>query len=222
MLAGDVGAATRPRTRRRTLIALAATAVAVGSVAAIAPAREAVLRFFDIGGVRVVTTTSPTAVPASTDASGSANPLGAPISLADARARAPFPLRLPTIPGTAPDRVLVQTPPRGGAYALIWHDAAGVAGGELIVTQFPGRLVAEKTLDPGLTTVQPVDVDGTRGYWLTGGPHTIGYLDNAGAFRTETTRSVGDVLIWERSGVTYRVEGAAGLAQGLRVAASLR
>ena len=73
-----------------------------------------------------------------------------------------------------------------------------------------------------VTTIEEVSIDGAAGFWLSGGPHSIGYLDKDGTFRTETTRSVGDVLVWERSGVTYRVEGAADRDTALRIAASLR
>lgn len=228
VLAGRMAAPTRQRPRPgRMVVALAAATAAVGAVAAVAPARNAVLRFFDIGGVRIITTpnatrpTTPTAA-IQPPASGQTGPLGTPITLAEARVRAPFPLRLPRIPGADPDQVFVQSPPRDGAYALVWRDAGSVARGSLILTQFGGALVAAKTLDPARTQIEAVDVDGGEGFWLSGGPHTIGYVDPGGGFRTETTRTVGDVLIWERAGVTYRIEGAAGRDQALRIAASLR
>lgn len=213
---------TRPR---RIVLALAATAIVLGTVAAIAPARNAILDFFDIGGVRVVTTphlSPPTPSPQQSTTAGATNPLGQRIDVARARARAPFALRLPGIPATGPDDVFVQTPPADGAYALVWRHARDVARGRLILTEFRGQLFAEKLLDPSVTTVQTTSVDGVTALWLSGGPHTFGYLDSSGAFQTGTTRGVGDVLIWERSGVTYRIEGAASLTQALRVAASLR
>lgn len=212
---------TRPR---RLVLALAASAVALGALAAIAPARNAILDFFDIGGVRVVTTPTTAPPPPATETAPSADtgPLGTPISLAAARARARFPLLVPTVPAAQPDQVYIQTPPRDGAFAFVWSDAGAVARGQLVLTEFSGQLVATKTIDPLKTTVEEVDVDGATGFWLSGGPHTIGYLDDDGAFRSETTRAVGDVLVWERSGVTYRVEGAADRDAALRVAASLR
>lgn len=227
ILAGHSSQGHRRARPRRIVLALAAAAIGIGALAAIAPARNAVLNFFDIGGVRVVTTpttTPPTqTLPTTTPPPSAAapNPLGESISLDAARTRAPFPLRLPTIPGPDPDRVFVQAPPQDGAFAFVWRDAGDIARGTLVLTQFRGELVAEKLLDPAVTTVQKVDVDTVSGYWLSGGPHTVGYVDAAGAFRTETTRTVGDVLIWERASVTYRIEGAASLSEGLRVAASL-
>lgn len=213
---------TRPR---RIVLALAATVLALGTVAAIAPARNAVLRFFDIGGVRVVSTahtTPPAPSPTQSTTAGTTNPLGQRLDVAQARERAPFALRLPGVPASGPDEVFVQTPPRDGAYALVWRHAQDVARGRLILTEFRGQLFAEKLLDPAVTTVQTTNVDGVTGLWLSGGPHTFGYVDSSGAFQTGTTRAVGDVLIWERSGVTYRIEGASSLTQALRVAASLR
>ncbi len=218
--------ATRRTRPRRLVLALVASVVTIAALAAIAPARNAVLRFFDIGGVRIVTTTatlpSQSTPPPTTPGTAATNPLGQSISLNAARARAPFSLRLPTLPGTAPDRVFVQTPPRDGAFAFVWRDAGTVARRELVITQLRGTLVAEKALDPTVTRVQRVDVDSVSGYWLSGGPHTFGYLDSADAFRVATTRTVGDVLIWERSGITYRIEGAASRDTALRIAASLR
>ena len=98
--------------------------------------------------------------------------------------------------------------PQDGAFAFVWNSVPALARGELVLTQFRGRLIAEKRIDPNVTTVEHVTVDGVDGVWLSGGPHAIGYLDSDGAFRTETLRRVGDVLVWERLGVTYRIEGA--------------
>lgn len=206
--------AHRRRAPRRLLIALAATLVALGALAAVAPARNAILDFFDIGGVRVVET--PTAT--TTRAAGS---LGTATSLRDAQAAVPFTLRVPAATGSPPDRVRVQRPPRDGAVAFVWNSVPTLARGELVFTQFRGQLIAEKTIDPAVTTVEHVRVDGVDGVWLSGGPHTFGYVDTDGAFRTETLRRVGDVLVWERLGVTYRIEGARSLATALRIADSL-
>lgn len=206
----------RPRPRR-SLIALAASLATIGALAAIAPARNAILDFFDIGGVRVVTTTTPAPPPRPAPSPAS----GRPVTLDAARAQAPFALRVPTLLGL-PDRVVVTYPPEDGAYTFTWTRAPEVADAALSLTQLRGELIARKVVDPTVTTVQEVDVDGAPGFWFSGGPHTFGYVDATGAFLTETTRAVGDLLIWERSGVTYRIEGARSQADALRVAASLR
>lgn len=204
----------RRRAPRRVAVAFAATLVVFGALAAIAPARNAILDFFDVGGVRVVE--RPTTAPPPDQGS-----LGTEASLRTAHAEAPFPLRLPTAPPRRPDRVFVQRPPQDGAFAFVWNSVPALARGELVLTQFRGRLIAEKRIDPNVTTVEHVTVDGVDGVWLSGGPHAIGYLDSDGAFRTETLRQVGDVLVWERLGVTYRIEGARSLTAARSIADSL-
>jgi hypothetical protein len=208
--------ARRRPAARRVLIVFATTLVAMGTVASIAPARNAILDFFGIGGVRIVVESPPP----STSAPGGS--LGDPTNLAEARDRAPFPLLRPTLLERPPDRVFVQRPPQDGAYALVWTSAPDVARGQLTLTQFRGRLVAEKSIDPNRTTITHVQVNGVDGLWLEGGPHSIAYLDRDQQFQVETLRRVGDVLVWERAGITYRIEGARSLTTALRIAASLR
>ena len=47
------------------------------------------------------------------------------------------------------------------------------------------------------------------------------YRDATGPEVQELTRLVGDTLVWERDGVTLRLEGAASLDQALVVAESM-
>ncbi len=69
--------------------------------------------------------------------------------------------------------------------------------------------------------VRYVSLHGVTGFWLTGKPHVFGYVDETGAFREETVRLAGNVLLWETDGITYRVEGASNLKQALKIAARL-
>jgi hypothetical protein len=50
----------------------------------------------------------------------------------------------------------------------------------------------------------------------------VRYLDRSGNFRTDTVRRSGAVLLWERAGVTYRIEGPTRLAEAKRIAATVR
>lgn len=215
-----LASASRPprRTRpRRVVIALAGTALVAGSLAAIAPARNAILDFFDIGGVRVVTTSPPTTPTATQPVAP--HQLGSPLTLAQARAQAPFPLRVPGDLGE-PEDVFVRTPPESGTYTMRWRSPG--TGGDILLTQFRGTFIGQKSVDPSVTRIEPTSVGGSDGFWLSGGPHTFGFIDETGAFQTESARVVGDVLVWERDGITYRIEGAGTLDRAIDLASSLR
>ena len=57
--------------------------------------------------------------------------------------------------------------------------------------------------------------------WIAA-PHAIAFIDRAGNFVTDTLRRSGPVLLWERDGVTYRIEGLDSLDDAQAVAGSLR
>jgi len=75
-----------------------------------------------------------------------------------------------------------------------------------------------KIIEPG-TKVEPVTVDGARGYWIAGRPHAIFYR-SGGDTSVEELRLAGNVLIWEHDGLTFRLETTADRATALRIAAS--
>ena len=62
-------------------------------------------------------------------------------------------------------------------------------------------------MPPG-TTIEPVTVDGAAGYWLGNGVHEFFYLDTQGNPQPDTARLAANTLLWERDGVTYRLESA--------------
>ena len=68
--------------------------------------------------------------------------------------------------------------------------------------------------------VEPVDVDGDEGYWIVG-EHVLTYLDDAGAPREIPPRLVGNTLLFERDGVTIRIEIGGNLEDAMAVAGSL-
>jgi hypothetical protein len=70
-------------------------------------------------------------------------------------------------------------------------------------------------------TVQPVDVGGADGYWISGPPHLLRYFGPDGEERAEATRIVGDVMVWERGGTLYRIESGLGLAETVRIAETI-
>jgi hypothetical protein len=66
--------------------------------------------------------------------------------------------------------------------------------------------------------IEPVTVDGARGLWLQGPPHTLTYVDRLGEYREKTVRIHGNVLLWTRGELTLRLEGKITKARALQLA----
>jgi hypothetical protein len=202
--------------RRRWLVpALAATAAAALVVVG------AVLAERDRPAARHVASPTTTAVP---------DELGAIVSLQQARSAAGINVLVPTITGMRnPDEVRLAQLPSTGEVALVYRSrtglpAAGDADIGMVVAMFKGRLAEAgfvKLLGPG-TRVESTTVQGVRGYWIEGAPHAFAYTDASGHVETRSFRLAGNVLLWERNGLTLRIESALSRAQAVRVADSMR
>ncbi|HKF85272.1 MAG TPA: hypothetical protein VKB30_05755 [Candidatus Limnocylindrales bacterium] len=72
------------------------------------------------------------------------------------------------------------------------------------------------------TRVEPIDVDGDRGWWITGAPHEIMVLRSDGEVGVLRAAVVGDTLVFAREGTLYRLESALGKAATLEIARSLK
>ncbi len=216
--------------RRVTLargLAYAATLAALvvaASLLSFPGVRTAVADFLGIGGVRIDTEGS-----APTPADGL--DLGERMSLDQARDAVAFEVRLPSALGL-PDSVWLDTGVSGGQVALAYEsspDLPAAPGTNLgaLVTQFPDAEVSEIALkkvtgsQPG-TTFEPVTVEGEQGFWVSGEPHVIAYLEPDGDIRNETVRLAGNVLLWESGGVTYRIESRLSKVEALAIAESLQ
>ena len=70
------------------------------------------------------------------------------------------------------------------------------------------------------TQVRPVSVDGLAGYWVVGSPHAVIFRDRRGRM-IFSRRLAANVLLWERDGVTYRLEGDITLRRALGIASTL-
>jgi len=95
----------------------------------------------------------------------------------------------------------------------------------LLIQRIEGDLdtaMVEKLVDEVGAVVTPVSVGDADGFWIAGPPHLVRYLAPSGFVRTEMTRLIGDTLVWQRDGVLYRMESGLGLADSLRLAASVR
>lgn len=199
------------RTRRIAILAALTLLLPAGAVAAVPPARDAVLDALGIGSVRIER--SPRAVtlpPASKpDLGRRADP-----------ARAADAVGFVSVAATglgAPVQTYVRDFPAGGALSHVYR------GGQ-ILTQFRGTngaLYAGKVAGPQ-TTVEQTQVNGARGVWLAGRPHAFLYVDARGRTRTETLRRAGNTLLWQRGPLTLRLEGARTKADALRIAGAVR
>ncbi|HET7471943.1 MAG TPA: hypothetical protein VFJ71_02350 [Candidatus Limnocylindrales bacterium] len=194
-------------------------------------------------GIRITTTSSPipTAAPSATPrivvpgASATPSPtpgplgwtlgLGDPFSVDLARKAVSFPVRLPPERYGAPASAWFLD----GRVSFVWPSGDGLLPLEerdlgLVLTEMEGGLdegYFDKVLGPG-TTIETVRVDGTTGYWITGRPHELIYVDPHGEPVFDTRRVVGDTLIWARDGITYRLEVNLGREAAIELAGSLR
>lgn len=191
--------------RRPLVVALAALALAVGAAFAIPPARSAILELF---GLRGVTIERVERRPVFDPETG--RRLGVPVSLDEARRLAAF---TPLAPRE--DDVRVTLDRRIPAVSFSWNDR------RLVLTQFRGEATpfVEKSAGPG-TRIEFVPVGDSPGYWLTGERHRVVFRDARG--RILESRAAGNVLLWERGGVTLRLEGARTKAEALAIAGTLR
>jgi hypothetical protein len=230
-----------PSPGRRFGRGLALALVAVVVVAAIAGALG-----LGLPGIRIVPApsgsaavgsatpaSSPSGSPVETSASPTiASPLGAsmglgdPIAVADASSAVDIPLRLPAAPGVgSPASAWLLV----GRLSFVWPATATLPstrepGVGLILSEFRG------SVDPGYfakvvgpeTKITAVSVDGVTGYWISGAPHEIVFVDEHGYPIFDSRRIVGDTLLWARGDVTYRLESGLDQAAAIALANSLR
>ena len=201
--------------RWRLASAVAATALLVLFVAS--PAGAAVREWLGFGGVVVVTEPAPDrALAWSAPASASLTALLADtteIPLAQARSMVEFDVGVPGALGE-PDRVGVT------------------ADGRAVVMQWSAPNDSQVELDQIAGSPDPyffkkyyqdltfATVDGREALWLVE-PHPIVVLAPDGTERSRTARQSGPALIWQRSGVTLRLEGVPDLDRAIEIAESV-
>ncbi len=192
------------RPRRRWLVPALAVVAAVGALLAIPQTRAAILDLLRIGDVTVERVgTQPRAPSGEPD-------LGRPTSLGEARGAVDFRLLVPD----GDVEAFVDDTVRGGMVNLRFDG--------LLLSQWRGEQLpyVEKQVGPRSVTLRTV-VDGAEGLWIGGAEHVIVFRDRDGVHFKER-RLAGNVLLWERGGVTYRLEGARTRAEALAVARDLQ
>jgi hypothetical protein len=230
LLRAPVGGPSRRATRLAFVLAIVALALAAAVVGAGLLGLPGLRFFFEPGAAPSAIPASPSASPGPTIIPGSRLGLGDEVSLAGIDERVGFHVLVPDDPVLGPPDAAWFDPDLGaGHVTLVWaadDDLAPVIEGSdigLIVTQFRGSLdqgYFAKLINAG-TVFRSVEIDDLTGYWIEDGPHFFFYVGPDGRPVDETRRLVGDVLSFERDGLTIRIETAAGLERALDVAASL-
>jgi len=203
----------RPRRRWGVVVAFAVLAALVATLA-IPDARSALLRILHIGAERIELVSE---LPEVTLQHDLEFVLGERVTLEEARRRAGFALRELDEP---PDRVYL------GDRGTVWFLYGTPERVRLLVAQTPRLrvgtdLIFKKLVGPE-TRIEPVQVDGSPGFFLDGEPHLVLLLDENGLVVNESARLSRNVLVWESGGVTYRLEGDFGKEEALEVAGTLR
>jgi hypothetical protein len=214
--------------RRSLLIAVALLLVAATVAAAIG---------LGLPGIRILfgppPSTTPTATvrpsrPTASLAPGARLGLGEQVAIVDLATRASFPIRYPTDPLAGPPDSAWIDPRKAGQVALVWRTGPELPatvdpGVGMLLMQFNGRFdegMITKLIDSG-TDVERVSVGGNPGFWITGDLHFFFYEDASGTVIDDSRRWVGDTLLWNEGGLTYRLEASLGQEAAIRIAESL-
>ena len=202
-------------------LAVAIVALVVAVVAAVPPARSAVLDLLGLGSVRIVREEPQPSRFASDLA------LGEPVTLEQAGRRAGFPVLVPAEVGE-PDAVYISAQPTSRV-DLVYRPRPGLpeastTGAGLLVTEF--RAIAEPVIEKTVgasASVERLTVGGAPAYFISGDDHGFAYVPTAGGGAFEPQRLAGNTLLVERSdGVLLRVEGELSRDEAVRIAESAR
>jgi hypothetical protein len=202
----------------------------LGALAAYPPSREAIAGWINVHTFFRTVPHLATPTPLPPGPLGQRLGLGRQSTLPQARAAVKWPLLVPTSLGQ-PDEVYVEPAPdapSGGEVTLVYAaqqgiPAAGETGVGVLITEARGAVNSQffgKMLGPG-TTIEPVTVAGSSGYWVSGAPHVVVFVDSTGAVRFETLRLATNSLLINVGGTVVRIEGNLSKAQALEIGASL-
>lgn len=215
----------RARRPRRALALVAAAVLVVAGLLAVSPGlRAALLDIFRLPGARIEVEPTPSPVPAGTRALEHLVP-GRPVTLAEARVTAAFPIVFPEAL-RPPDRVVVAGSGSEAVVSLAWEARLGLptadeTGYAIVLTEFRARsrddLIKKVSV---VTQVTPVVVGGEQGYWVEG-PHAV-MLERDGAIVDDPPRLSTSSLLWTRDGVLLRLEADVTPAEAVRLAESIR
>ena len=206
----DLGFERRPARRtwaRPLALGLAVVLAVLGAVLALSPgARSAFLELFHLEGATVeLVETLRQVEPQQLDS-------GEKVTRAEAERRVGFDLL--DLEGQQPDGIFVLD---DRLASLVYGPADKP---RLVLSQLEGSVwdgFVKKVGARG-TTVEPVQVDGEQGLFVTGDDHFVMFLDENGLVTDDETFLAGTVLLWNRDGLLLRLEGDLTKAEALRLA----
>jgi hypothetical protein len=219
-----------PRIIRVLALALLAVLLAVA---------VAIAAIIGVRGIRIATidqverpSPSEATSPRSTDLArvGAALALGRALTLDQIDRQVDMPVQLPDDPALGPpDAAFLDRAVLGGMVSMIWASGPGLplaheTGVGLLISQFDGRINPDgilKLRDQGVA-VDRIEVAGANGWWMHGASHIfLRRTDPSQQWTEVPTRLATDTLIWERDGLTYRLEGRIGLERAIAIAESM-
>jgi hypothetical protein len=185
---------------RPVWVALAVIVLAVVVASSVPAARSAVLRFFHLGGVSVERVRRLPAAP-ERRLDADLGPIAGP---GDVQTALGEPMRLPPGSGAPPIRL------RGSIASVVLNTPDPTLLSELLSDELLLKKIAGTS-----THVTWLEVGGSPGIWIAGVHHVVVFPD-------APPRLAGNVLVWARDGITYRLEGRAlRLPTALRIARSI-
>jgi hypothetical protein len=224
------------RPARRALVLALVALLAVVAIAGALGLGLPGLRFI-LGGAPLLPSVSAEPSMVAPSPSRAPGPLGTSLRLGEALdpadrsaldERAGFPVLTPADPAIGPPETAWIDDAKGGQVTLLWPARPGLPATlqpdvGLLISQFRGTVGREFFVKAtgSDTVIEPVQVGGQDGYWLTGDPH-IFFWEGQGGFVDDPRRWVGDVLLWSDGVVTYRLEASLGRDEAIRIAESMR
>jgi hypothetical protein len=193
------------------LAVLVVAAVALGALLAVPQSREALADFFGLSRVRIETVS-----PGPTPPALSPDSFARPVMADEAQAAVDFELRYPARDGEPlnADATYVYGERGGAPVVILVYDAF-----DLYQTRLANF---NKEIDYS-APVEEVEVAGQPAVWIETGGHIASFVDGEGRLVVETRRSVDRAtLLWEREGLTFRLETSLSLEEAIAVAESLR
>jgi hypothetical protein len=192
--------------RRVLVVALAALVIAGGALAATLLDLVPGVRLRHAERLPSATLTQPLAA-------------GRPVTLAEAERIVPFTILLPAGLAERPHYFLDRDAAGAAVFTAVYGSGTRA---ELVLTQWRGGPVLFDKLLGYQARTEYVDVGGAPGIWIEGPEHAVFYLGLAGKERRLAGRLAGNVLVWQRNAVSYRLEADVGRQRALELAASLR
>jgi hypothetical protein len=144
---------------------------------------------------------------------------GEPTTLEGARRALPFEPLLPTT-AADPDALFLDRDREGSpVLTAVYGD---VERARLLLTQWPASVVLFDKLLTHYARSHYVDVEGASGIWIEGGDHAVFYLGRSARENRVAGYLTGNVLVWQRGRLSYRLELGGSLDEALALARSLR